>query len=64
MSADLNATRPAAHKPRSSKADLPKWKTESDEAISVRYHCNRCIRHFETEDRAQDHVNRMHKEAA
>lgn len=51
-------------KPRSSKADLPQWKNEANDCISVRYHCNSCLRNFPTEGGARDHVHTMHPKAA
>jgi hypothetical protein len=47
-------------KPRSSKADLPKWKAEADDDISVRFHCNHCLKHFPKEEGARDHVRNVH----
>lgn len=41
---------------------LPKWKGESDDDVTPRYHCNHCPRHFKTDESARDHVRSMHKE--
>lgn len=51
-------------KVRSSKADAPKWKGDAADNISVRYHCNFCIRHFASEEGARQHVGDVHGAAA